>query len=170
MLDPVGAFRTTMAIENVAHRGEMRTVEDALVDTGSEFTWVPRAVLEAIGIAPERRVGFIVATAGGSNGQWGSRWCTPRRRTHPTSWFSPSPATWSFSVRDRSRGSTFEWTRNASSWYRPALSWRDRLARQRGAYLGTRTHISLEPIHERLHVAHHALDGRHELLARHRRL
>jgi len=61
MLDPVGAFRTTMAIENVAHRGEMRTVEDALVDTGSEFTWVPRAVLEAIGIAPERRVGFIVA-------------------------------------------------------------------------------------------------------------
>jgi predicted aspartyl protease len=61
MMDPVGTFRTTMAIENVAHRGEMRTVEDALVDTGSEFTWVPRAVLEAIGIQPERRQRFIVA-------------------------------------------------------------------------------------------------------------
>ena len=61
MMDPVGTFRTTMAIENVAHRGEMRTVEDALVDTGSEFTWVPRAVLEAIGIEPERRQQFVVA-------------------------------------------------------------------------------------------------------------
>src|SRR5881396_237944 len=61
MMDPAGKFRTTMAIENVAHRGEMRTVEDALVDTGSEFTWVPRAVLEAIGIEPERRQRFVVA-------------------------------------------------------------------------------------------------------------
>jgi predicted aspartyl protease len=34
---------------------------DVLVDTGSEYTWVPRDVLESIGIAPERKQGFLVA-------------------------------------------------------------------------------------------------------------
>jgi predicted aspartyl protease len=39
----------------------MRTVENALVDTGSEYTWVPRDVLESLRIRPERTERFIVA-------------------------------------------------------------------------------------------------------------
>lgn len=38
----MGTFRTTIMIENVERRGQMRTVEDALVDTGSEYTWPDR--------------------------------------------------------------------------------------------------------------------------------
>lgn len=34
----MGTFRTTMLIESAERRGEMRTVEDALVATGSEYT------------------------------------------------------------------------------------------------------------------------------------
>lgn len=36
----MGTFRTTIMVEHTEHRGEMRTIEDALVDTGSEYTWV----------------------------------------------------------------------------------------------------------------------------------
>lgn len=57
----MGTFRTTMLIESTEHRGEMRTVENALVDTGSEYTWVPAAVLDELGIRPELTQRFIVA-------------------------------------------------------------------------------------------------------------
>src|SRR5688572_18122912 len=56
-----GPFRTTILVENAEQRGETRTVEDALVDTGSEYTWVPRAVLESLGIRAERTQRFVVA-------------------------------------------------------------------------------------------------------------
>lgn len=54
-MSDVGTFRTTILIESVERRGETRAVENALVATGSEFTWVPRPVLEELGIRPERR-------------------------------------------------------------------------------------------------------------------
>lgn len=57
----MGTFRTTILIESAERRGEMRTVEDALVDTGSEYTWVPAAVLTALGVKPEHTQRFIVA-------------------------------------------------------------------------------------------------------------
>lgn len=57
----VGTFRIAIAIENPAQRGEASALTDMLVDTGSEFTWVPRGVLEALGIGPERREDFVVA-------------------------------------------------------------------------------------------------------------
>ena len=57
----VGSFRVTIAIENAARRGEQRSLTDVLVDTRSEFTWAPRALLEALGIAPERTEHFVVA-------------------------------------------------------------------------------------------------------------
>jgi len=57
----MGTFRTTIMIENVERRGEMRTVEDALVDTGSEYTWVPAAVLAELGVRPEHTQRFIAA-------------------------------------------------------------------------------------------------------------
>lgn len=61
MIDDMGTFRTTILIESAERRGEMRTVDNALVDMGSEFTWAPRAVLEDLGIRPEFTQRFIVA-------------------------------------------------------------------------------------------------------------
>ena len=57
----MGIFRTTIGVENVAVRGVVRYVADTLVDTGSELTWIPRGVLQSIGVAVERRRSFIVA-------------------------------------------------------------------------------------------------------------
>ncbi|MGI8400836.1 MAG: aspartyl protease family protein [Gemmatimonadaceae bacterium] len=57
----MGIFRTTIGIENVVQRGVVRYVADALVDTGSELTWIPRAVLQSIGVNVEHRRSFIVA-------------------------------------------------------------------------------------------------------------
>jgi predicted aspartyl protease len=57
----VGIFRTTIGIESAVHRGRVDEIPDTLVDTGSEFTWIPRSVLEALGIRPERRQGFRLA-------------------------------------------------------------------------------------------------------------
>ena len=60
-MSDVGTFRTTIMIESVERRGEMRAVEDALVDTGSEYTWVPLGVLADLGIRPEQMQRFVVA-------------------------------------------------------------------------------------------------------------
>lgn len=59
-MDDMGLFRTTIGVESLA-RGEVRDVADALVDTGSELTWIPRAVLESIAVVVERQRAFIVA-------------------------------------------------------------------------------------------------------------
>jgi len=61
MIGDMGTFRTTIMIESAEHRGETRTVENALVDTGSEYTWVPREVLNELGIKPELVQRFVVA-------------------------------------------------------------------------------------------------------------
>jgi predicted aspartyl protease len=37
----------------------MVELSDVMVDTGSEYTWVPRPVLESLGLAPERVVDFV---------------------------------------------------------------------------------------------------------------
>ena len=57
----MGIFRTTIAIENPANRGGFREVADVMVDTGSEYNWVPSAVLESLGIARVRRDRFETA-------------------------------------------------------------------------------------------------------------
>src|SRR5258705_309034 len=54
IMSDVGLFRTTIGIENLA-RGAVRDVADALVDTGSDLTWIPRSVLESLGVGVERR-------------------------------------------------------------------------------------------------------------------
>jgi clan AA aspartic protease len=58
----MGTFRTTIQIENHLARGTTATVADALVDTGSEYTWVPEDVLHNIGIAVEDTRRFVTAT------------------------------------------------------------------------------------------------------------
>lgn len=60
-MDEVGIFRTTIGIESLSERGPVSELPDTLVDTGSEFTWAPRALLESLGIRPERRQSFIAA-------------------------------------------------------------------------------------------------------------
>ena len=57
----MGTLRTTVGIENVSQRGEIRELRDVMVDTGSEFTWVPRHVLESLNIIVQRRQRFVVA-------------------------------------------------------------------------------------------------------------
>ncbi len=60
-MDDVGVFRTTIEIQNWELRGPSRALLETLVDTGSEFTWVPRRVLEELGIRAQRKQAFEVA-------------------------------------------------------------------------------------------------------------
>jgi predicted aspartyl protease len=57
----VGTFKTIIAIEHPGRRGLLRTVDDVLVDSGSDFTWIPRLILEDLGIARERSERMIAA-------------------------------------------------------------------------------------------------------------
>ena len=59
MLDEMGILRTAISIEHPARRGIVIELSDVIVDTGSEYTWVPRPVLESLGLAPERVVDFV---------------------------------------------------------------------------------------------------------------
>jgi predicted aspartyl protease len=61
-MSDMGTFRITMSVENLARRGLLRALNGVLVDTGSELTWIPRRLLEDLGIAAERRYRFVVAT------------------------------------------------------------------------------------------------------------
>lgn len=54
MIDHMGIFRTTISVAHAGRSDERRTLADVLVDTGSEYNWVPRALLEELGVEPER--------------------------------------------------------------------------------------------------------------------
>lgn len=56
----MGLFRVGIELESL-QTGAQVAIPDALVDTGSEYTWVPRAALESVGIAPRRTQAFILA-------------------------------------------------------------------------------------------------------------
>ena len=58
MTDDMGIFRTDVEIENHRRPGEKRLLRGVLVDTGSEFTWVPAGVLEDLGIQRRKRRRF----------------------------------------------------------------------------------------------------------------
>ncbi len=57
----MGTLRTTVGVENISQQGGVRELPETLVDTGSELTWIPRIVLESLGIEPQRRRIFRVA-------------------------------------------------------------------------------------------------------------
>ena len=57
-----GAFRVPVSVENPARRGLLRALDNVLVDTGSDLTWIPRQVLQDLGITAERRYRFVTAT------------------------------------------------------------------------------------------------------------
>ncbi|HTI87274.1 MAG TPA: retroviral-like aspartic protease family protein [Alphaproteobacteria bacterium] len=60
-MDDMRVFRTTVEVQNLQSRGPGRVLPATLVDTGSEYTWVPRRVLEDLGIRAERTQAFEVA-------------------------------------------------------------------------------------------------------------
>ena len=79
MIDDMGIFRTTVGVaawSDSAHRVDL---DDVMVDTGSEYNWLPEALLVRLGVAPvrvdrfetadgrilERSVGFAMLYAGG---------------------------------------------------------------------------------------------------------
>ena len=49
----MGIFHIGARIENVADRSKGAALPKLLVDTGSEYTWVPGAVLEKLAIKRE---------------------------------------------------------------------------------------------------------------------
>ncbi len=59
-MSDVGVFRTTIEIQSLDLRGPRQVLPETLVDTGSEFTWVPRRVLEELGIRAQRTQAFEV--------------------------------------------------------------------------------------------------------------
>lgn len=79
MVDDMGIFRTTIAVSALTSPDRRAELEDVMVDTGSEYNWVPATVLAEIGVAPvridrfetadgrvlERDVGFAMIYAGG---------------------------------------------------------------------------------------------------------
>ena len=54
-------LRTPVGVENVSQRGEIRELPDTLVESCSEFTWIPRPILESLDIKVERQQGFLLA-------------------------------------------------------------------------------------------------------------
>ena len=58
----MGAFHAKCKIENPTDRSRSAVIPKLLVDTGSEFTWVPEQTLERIGIRREKKdVAFVLA-------------------------------------------------------------------------------------------------------------
>lgn len=58
----MGTFFVRCKIENVIDREQSAVMPRMLVDTGSEYTWVPAAALEKIGIEREKKdLEFVMA-------------------------------------------------------------------------------------------------------------
>jgi len=57
----VGVFRTTIEVQNLDMLGSRKALPETLVDTESEYTWIPRRVLEELGIRKQRKQAFEVA-------------------------------------------------------------------------------------------------------------
>lgn len=79
MIDAMGIFRTDLEIAALNAPDERRPLHDVMVDTGSEYNWVPRDILIDLGVSPvrvdrfetadgrvlEREVGFALLFAAG---------------------------------------------------------------------------------------------------------
>lgn len=79
MIDDMGIFRTAVAVASLTNHENQRRFADAMVDSGSEYSWIPEDALAALGITPvridrfetadgriiERPVGFAMIFAGG---------------------------------------------------------------------------------------------------------
>jgi predicted aspartyl protease len=58
----MGTFHIGCKVENTVERSESARIPKLLVDTGSEYTWLPAATLEKVGVKREKKdVSFIMA-------------------------------------------------------------------------------------------------------------
>lgn len=69
MSDTMGTFRIDFEVENPTRPGARRVVPSALVDTGSELSWIPSDILESLGV--ER---YTTARFRSANGTVLERW------------------------------------------------------------------------------------------------
>src|SRR5215210_4037428 len=79
MIDPMGILRTTVEVAALHNPEARRTLANVMVDTGSEYNWLPAALLSELGVKPvrtdrfetadgrilEREVGFALFFAAG---------------------------------------------------------------------------------------------------------
>ena len=82
MIDDMGIFRTEIGIAALDRADRPVTLSNVMVDTGSEYSWLPAALLSRLGVVPvrvdsfetadrrviERPVGFAHVSAGGRTG------------------------------------------------------------------------------------------------------
>ena len=61
MIDDMGIFRTTIAIAPWHDPERRAKLADVMVDTGSEYNWIPRPVLEELGVQVDRSERFETA-------------------------------------------------------------------------------------------------------------
>ena len=61
MMDRMGILRTRILVSGMRDKAERRELADVLVDTGSEYSWIPAEVLGEIGITPVRSDRFLTA-------------------------------------------------------------------------------------------------------------
>ena len=58
----MGTFHTGARIEHIVERDRSANISRLLVDTGSEYTWVPSLILEKLGVQREKKdVAFTMA-------------------------------------------------------------------------------------------------------------
>jgi predicted aspartyl protease len=79
MIDDMGIFRTTLAVAALATPERRHEFHDVMVDTGSEYNWIPSQILVELGVSPvridrfetadgrvlEREIGFALFYAAG---------------------------------------------------------------------------------------------------------
>ena len=79
MIDDMGIFRTTIQVAAMHAPKRVRAIDGVMVDTGSEYNWIPSGMLEGLGVEVvrkdrfetadgrvlERDVGFAMLHAGG---------------------------------------------------------------------------------------------------------
>ena len=61
MIDDMGIFRTTLEVAHPSRPDLRHSLSDVMVDTGSEYNWIPGVVLTALGVDAERDEKFETA-------------------------------------------------------------------------------------------------------------
>src|SRR4051812_1019248 len=59
----MGTFYVDCTIENVADTKRAETISKCLVDTGSEYTWMPSIVLERLGVTRQKKISLMANSA-----------------------------------------------------------------------------------------------------------
>ena len=58
----MGIFHTECIISNLTNRSRTEKLPKVLVDSGSEYTWIPEPILEKLGVKQEKKdVSFLMA-------------------------------------------------------------------------------------------------------------